>query len=177
MADSFQKEKPPARVNLFLEVQEGDAKESVELPLRMLVVGDFTGRADDAPVEERDVLNVNRDNFELVMRDQELGLDLCVPDRLQGSGDEMRVQLRMASMQDFEPDRVARQVPQLRRLLAMRNLLKDLRNRVVSTSQFRRQLEEIVQDRHALDELSTELDSIVQGALPEGSPPEGDGAA
>ena len=46
MSQSFQHEKPPARVNLFLEVAKGDATERVELPMRMLVVGDFTNRED-----------------------------------------------------------------------------------------------------------------------------------
>ena len=58
----------------------------------------------------------------------------------------MKVDLRIDSMRDFHPEQVARQIPQLSRLIAARNLLQDLRNRVISTSEFRKGLEQIVRD-------------------------------
>ena len=79
MSQSFQHEKPPARVNLFLEVAKGDATERVELPMRMLVVGDFTNREDGPPLEDREVINLNKDNFEDVLRSQELRVKTAVP--------------------------------------------------------------------------------------------------
>ena len=67
MAQSFQREKPPARVNLFLEVAKGDAQEKIELPMRLMVLGDYKGRPDDTPLAEREVINLNKDNFEDVL--------------------------------------------------------------------------------------------------------------
>lgn len=161
MARSFQKEKPPARINLFLEVLKGDAKQKVELPLRMLMVGDYTGREDDTPLEDREVINVNTDNFGAVMKSMGLGLEYTVPDHLKGGGEELKVNLAFEDMKSFHPEQVAKQVPALNRMLAMRNLLQDLRNRVVSMSQFRKQLEAIVKDKEALDKLTSELDQFV----------------
>lgn len=162
MAQSFQKEKPPARINLFLEVQKGDAKAKLELPQRTMVMGDFTGRADETPLDEREVLNVNKDNFESVMKSLDLRLESVVKNRLKGGDEEMKVDLKFKDMNSFRPEEVARQIPEINRLLAMRNLLQDLRNRVVSTSQFRKELERIVKDKDALAKLSGELDRLVR---------------
>lgn len=173
MADSFQKEKPPSRINLFLELQEGEAKEKVELPMRLLVLGDYTGREDETPVEEREVVNINSNNFESVMKSKDLSMEYTVDNKLDEDGESLNVDLSFENMDSFSPENVARQVPELRRMVAMRNLLQDLRNRVVSTSEFRKQLEAIVQDESALSKLAEELQKIVtsneEGAAEEGA--------
>ena len=160
MAKSFQHEKPPARIDLFLEVQKGDAKKKVELPLMMLVTGDFTGKESDVPVEDREVINLNKDNFQKVMKSQELGLDYAVENKLTGEGD-MAVSLNFENMKDFSPEEIAKQVPELSRLLAARNLLQDLRNRLISVRDFRQQLESVITDKAAREELLAELEKVV----------------
>jgi len=163
MAQSFQREKPPARVNLFLEVSKGDAQEKIELPMRLMVMGDYKGRPDDTPLADRELINLNKDNFESVLKSMDVTLEYTVPDTLKGGeDDEMKVELDIDSMKSFDPEEVAKQVPQLNRMLAMRNLLQDLRNRVVSANDFRKQLESIVTDEAALEKLAAELDQFVQ---------------
>ena len=61
--DSFQNEKPKERINITLDVPTGDGVQSIELPLRMLVMGDFLGREQDEDVADREVISVNKDNF------------------------------------------------------------------------------------------------------------------
>ncbi len=162
MSQSFQKEKPPARVNLFLEVQKGDAQQKMELPLRTLVLGDFEGKESGVPLEDREKVNINKDNFEAVMRSSDLGVDMTVPDKLRGGDEEMKVSLKIEGMQSFSPEEVAKQVPELQRLLATRNLLQDLRNRLVSVADFRKQLESIIKDPEALATLHEELNRVVK---------------
>lgn len=164
MSKSFQKEKPPSRINLFLELEKGDAQEKVELPLRMLMLGDYLGREDATPLEDREAINITSDNFDAVMESLDLSLQYTVEDRLREGDGEIEVNLDIDNMDDFSPENVARQVPELTRMLAMRNLLQDLRNRVVSTSQFRKKLEEIVHDKDTLGKLAAELDQIVPSA-------------
>ncbi len=172
MAQSFQREKPPARINLFLEVDTGDAQEKLELPMRLLVMGDYMGRDDSTPVAEREILNLNKDNFETVLSSMDIKLDYTVPDTLKGGDEEMMVSLDVDSMKSFSPEEVVRQVPQLNRMMAMRNLLQDLRNRIVSLPDFRRQLEKIVKDDAALEQLRAELDQIVKQEEESGAPDE-----
>lgn len=162
MAKSFQHQKPPSRVDLTLDVATGDAQEKVELPLRLLVMSDLTGEKEDTPVGEREVVSVTNNNFEDVMESYDLSLECVVPDKLGGEGD-MKVELEFDNLEDFEPEQVARQVPELSRLLAARNLLKDLRNRMISMREFREQLEEIIADDALREELLGELNKVVPG--------------
>jgi len=162
-AESFQKEKPPARINLFLEVLKGNAKQKVELPLRLMVVGDFTQKESGVPLTDREKININKDNFSQVMKSSDLGLEVAVPDKLKGGDAEMKVNLKFGDLNSFSPEEVAKQVPQLARLLATRNLLQDLRNRIISINDFRRELEKVVKDKEALSKMSDELNKIVPG--------------
>lgn len=163
MAQSFQKEKPPARINLYLDIVKGDAQKKVELPLRTLVTGDFSGRESGVPLEDREKINLNKDNFEDVLRSHDIEMNLNVADKLRGGDEEMKVQLKIDQMSDFDPDSVAKQVPQLQKLLATRNLLQDLRNRLISVADFRKGLEKVVKDPEALKQLDEELKKIVPG--------------
>jgi type VI secretion system protein ImpB len=168
MAESFQKEKPPARINLFLEVQKGGAKKKMELPLRMLVLGDFTKKDATTPVAQREKININKDNFNDVMKSSGLSTDVVVADKIKGGDAEMKVNLKFKDMQSFSPEEVAKQIPQLSRLLATRNLLQDLRNRIISINDFRKELEKVVKDKNALAQLSAELSKVVPPSPDEG---------
>jgi type VI secretion system protein ImpB len=160
MSKSFQHQKPPSRVDLTLDVDTGDASEEVELPLRLLVMSDLTGKKEDTPIDEREIVNITDSNFEEVMESYDLGLEYTVPDELTGDG-QLKVDLDFENLDSFEPEAVAQQVPELSRLLAARNLLKDLRNRLISMGEFREQLESIMSDEAAKEELLQELEEIV----------------
>jgi type VI secretion system protein ImpB len=179
MDRSFQHQKPPSRVDLTLDVETGDATEEVELPLRLLVMSDLTGRREPTPLDERDIVSVDRTNFRDVMASYDLHLEYEVPDRLAGEG-SLTVELDFENLESFEPEAVAQQVPELSRLLAARNLLKDLRNRLISMGEFRSTLEEIITDETSRARLLRELQEVVpdgdeasgQRALPEADEPE-----
>lgn len=97
-----------------------------ELPFRMLVMGDYTLKGDNRTIEEREPLDINKSNFDSVMQSFNLSLDLSVPDRLAGKG-EMPVNLKFGTLKDFRPESIARQVPQLKKLLELRDAMKALR--------------------------------------------------
>lgn len=160
MSKSFQHQKPPSRVDLTLDVATGDANEEVELPLRLLVMSDLTGKKEDAPIDEREIVSITDNNFEEVMDSYDLGLEYTVPDKLTGEG-QLKVDLEFDTLDSFEPEAVAQQVPELSRLLAARNLLKDLRNRLISMGEFREKLEDIISDEDTRQELLDELQQVV----------------
>jgi type VI secretion system protein ImpB len=158
---SFQKEIPPSRVNIRYVKYTGGAQEQVELPLKLLLLGDYTLRPDDTPLEERKKISVTKDNFEAVMREQNLRLDMVVPNRLSGvEGDEMRVNLAIEGLSSFTPDDIVRAVPELAKMLELRDLLTDLRARVITNRHFRLALEKIVKDRGQVERILQELDRI-----------------
>ncbi|EFA4527698.1 type VI secretion system contractile sheath small subunit, partial [Escherichia coli] len=53
MSSSFQNEIPKARVNLKLDLHTGGGQKKVELPLKLLVAGDFSNGQEERPLLER----------------------------------------------------------------------------------------------------------------------------
>ena len=118
---------PKERVNIVYKPATGDAQAEVELPLKLTVLGDFTRRQDDRPLEDRAPVSVDKDNFDDVLKAQAVKLDLVVENKLADEENAtMPVSLSFASMKDFQPDSVAAQVPELAELLKLRESLKAL---------------------------------------------------
>jgi len=114
-----------SRVNILIsDALKGGAEP--ELPFRMLVMGDYTGKDDKRPLEQREPLDINKSNFDSVMQGFNLSMDMSVPDRISGSG-EMSVSLNFGTLKDFRPESIARQVPQLKSLLELRDAMKALK--------------------------------------------------
>jgi type VI secretion system protein ImpB len=96
---------PKERVNITYKAATGDAQEQKELPLKMLVLGDFTGRPDARPVEERTPINIDKDNFDQVMAEQKLTATVTVPNTLgDDKGAELNATLAIEGLADFTPD-------------------------------------------------------------------------
>ncbi|CAA0166455.1 Uncharacterised protein [Klebsiella pneumoniae] len=87
-------------------------------------------------------------------------VNLSVPNTLAGNGEEENVRLRFTDIKDFEPEQVARQIPQLRAMLAMRNLLRDLKSNLLDNATFRKELEAILKDPALSQELRDEMSAL-----------------
>jgi type VI secretion system protein ImpB len=149
---------PKERVNIVYKPSTGDAQEEVELPLKLMMIGDYTLRDDDTPVEDRKPINIDKDNFNDVMGKHDLSLDLNVPNRLSGQdGDELSVSLKFDKMKDFEPEQVARQVPELSKVLELREALVALKGPLGNVPAFRRMIQAALSDDDARDKLLKEL--------------------
>ena len=160
MADTFQNEVPKARINLKLALHTGGAQKKVELPLKLLAVGDFSNGKEDRPLSEREKINVNKSNFNSVLSEFNPEVNLTVPNTMAGDGSEESVKLNFSDMKDFEPEQVARQIPQLRAMLAMRNLLRDLKSNLLDNATFRKELEKILKDPALSQELRNEMSAL-----------------
>ncbi|MFP1764339.1 type VI secretion system contractile sheath small subunit [Lonsdalea quercina] len=157
---SFQNEIPKARVNLKLDLHTGGAQKKTELPLKLLAVGDFSNGQENCPLSERGKVNVDKNNFNSVLAEFSPSVNLSVENTLAGDGNEENVALTFRDMKDFEPEQVARQIPQLKAMLAMRNLLRDLKSNLLDNQAFRKELEKILLDPALSNELRTELSSL-----------------
>ena len=151
---------PKERVNIVYKSHTGEESEDVELPLKLMVLGDFTGRPSDEIVEEREAINVNKENFDDVMKGYELKLNLAVPNQLDpeaGPNDELPVELRMSGMKDFSPDNIIEQVPELKSLLELRKSLLALKGPLGNVPAFRKSIQRILADDDAREKLLKEL--------------------
>jgi len=160
MSESFQNEVPKARVNLKLDLHTGGAQKKVELPLKLLTVGDFSNGNESRPLSERNKIDVNKNNFNSVLSEFSPSVKLAVENTLVGDGSEEDISLTFKDMKDFEPEQVARQIPRLKAMLAMRNLLRDLKSNILDNSSFRKALEEILRDPALSEELRAEISAL-----------------
>ncbi|MDR3496355.1 MAG: type VI secretion system contractile sheath small subunit [Ancalomicrobiaceae bacterium] len=150
---------PKERVNIRYKPATGNAKEEVELPLKLMMLGDYTLRADDTPVEERPLVDVNADNFNDVMRSYDLSLAMAVENKLDDSpdADKLAMSLKFNNLRDFEPEQVVRQVPEMKRMLELREALVALKGPLGNVPAFRKAVQEALDDSAARDRLLGEI--------------------
>ncbi len=149
---------PKERINIVYKPKIGDAQEEKELPLKLLILGDFTQRPDERPVEDRKPIKIDKDTYNQVLAEQKLSLSISVPDRLSGkTGNELSVDLHFGHEKDFGPEAVAQQVPELRMLLEIREALKFLRGPLGNRRAFRQRIEQIIKDPKLREKLLEEL--------------------
>ena len=149
---------PKERVNIVYRPATGDAQEEVELPLKLLVIGDFTGKTDDRMLEDREPINIDKDNYDEVLKGQELDLSLTVPNKLsEDPEDEMGVNLSFGSLKDFGPEAVAEQTPELKKLLELRKALGSLKGPLSNVPEFRKKIQALVKDEETREKLLKEL--------------------
>jgi type VI secretion system protein ImpB len=149
MANSYQNEIPPARINIQLSVDTGGAQKKMELPLKLLVIGDFKMDGDESRIAEREKININKDNFDGVMESMNISLKSNLP-----------VELKFNSMKSFEPMEIVKQIPDLNRLMAVRNLIKDLGSNLLDNREFRKKMEAILKDKNSAKQVLQELEII-----------------
>jgi type VI secretion system protein ImpB len=147
------------RVHITFEVETNGAQQVKELPFVMGVMGDFSGDPTRPlkPLRDRGFVQIDRDNFDKVMASMNPGLKLNVENTLAGDGSEMKVELEFNSMDDFDPAKVAQQVPALRSLLETRAKLRDLMVKADRSDELEGLLEQVLQNDDRIKELSSQL--------------------
>ena len=155
---------PKERINVTFKPATGGAQEEIELPLKLMVLGDFTQRADDRKIEDRKPISIDKNNFDEVLGKQELSLTFAVPNRLQDeeTDDELPVLLRINSMKDFNPAAVVDQVPELKKLMELRDALVALKGPLGNAPAFRKAIESVLSDDDSRDRVLGELGLAAQ---------------
>lgn len=148
---------PKERVNIVYKPATGDAKEEIELPLKVLVMGDFTNAADETILEDRKTINVDKDNFNDVLNSYNIKLDATVKSKLSDEDGDMAVSLKFNTMKDFNPDAIVEQVPELKKLVELRNALKAVKGPLGNVPEFKKKLSALVSDDGARDRILKEL--------------------
>ncbi|MBU2707997.1 type VI secretion system contractile sheath small subunit [Zooshikella marina] len=149
---------PKERINISYKPETGGAQEDVELPLKMLVVSDFTLREDDRLIEERKTISVDKDNFNEVLKKQNLAIDIAVPNTLsENEDDDMGLSLKFENIRDFEPESIVKQVPELNQLLELRNALVALKGPLGNAPAFRKAIQNVLNDADSREKLLKEL--------------------
>ena len=145
----------PPRVQITYDVEIGDAIETKELPFVLGVLGDYSGspKVPLPKLKERKFVDIDRDNFDDVLKGVAPRLAFRVENKLKDDGTQMGMELNFSKLEDFEPQNVVNQVEPLRRLLEVRTRLSDLKNKISGNDKFEELLDEIMRDTEKLKKI------------------------
>ncbi len=159
----------PPRVQITYEVETGGAIQMKELPFVVGVLADLSGKPEEPlpRLRDRKFVEIDRDNFDAVMKGMKPHLAVRVDNKLTNDDTKLGVELRFGSMEDFEPENVARQVEPLRKLLESRIQLKALLAKTDGNERLAERLQEIIGNTELLQRLGADA-----GLGPSGGPGE-----
>lgn len=147
------------RVHISFDIETNGAQQVKELPFVVGVMGDFSGDPTKPlkPLRDRGFVQIDRDNFDKVMASMNPGLKLMVENKLAGDGSEMKVDLAFNAIEDFDPAKIAAQVPALKSLLETRAKLRDLLVKADRSGELEELLEQVLQNDGRIKALSSQL--------------------
>jgi type VI secretion system protein ImpB len=147
------------RVHITYDVETEGAEVKKELPFVVGVLGDFSGDNTEVlkPLKDRRFIQIDRDNFNDVLKRMSPSLSWKVENTLTDDGSEFSVNLNFNSIEDFEPAAVVNQVEPLRKLMETRNKLRDLMTKVDRSEELENVLEEVLSNTANLDSIAKEL--------------------
>jgi type VI secretion system protein ImpC len=149
----------PPRVKITYDVETGGAIEKKELPFIVGILADLSGdRAEPEnapPLKERRMVDIDRDNFNDVMKKIGPRADLApvlghLP-LLQQSRDPADKAITFACMDDFEPLAVVNALPSLRRMYHARAQIRSLQARAESDDSFALRLDKWLEDANPVE--------------------------
>jgi type VI secretion system protein ImpB len=149
----------PPRVQITYDVETGGAIEMKELPFVVGVLGDFSGKPEEAlpAIKNRKMVEIDRDNFDQVLAGMKPRLAYNVDNKFQEDGSKVGVELKFNKIDDFEPDNIVQQVEPLRKLVEARQKLSDLLSKMDGNEKLENILNDVIADASKQKELGDAL--------------------
>jgi len=149
------------RVHVTYNVEIGGAIELKEIPFVMGVLADLSGQpADPLPkIKDRRFVEITPDNFDSVLESMKPRVAFSVENKLSedSNAGNIGVDLTFKSMEDFEPEQVARRVAPLKELLDLRTKLSDLVGTLQGNEKLDRLLQDVISNTGKLEQVRAEM--------------------
>jgi type VI secretion system protein ImpB len=147
------------RVQITYDVETNGAMQKVELPFTVGVLADLSGQpsAPLRPLKERKAVNIDRDNFDDVLSRATPRVAMKVQNRLTDEATKLAVELNFKAMDDFDPARIAEQVPALKKLLEMRVELMQLVSKMQGNDKLDQLLADVLSNTEKAKELAQQM--------------------
>jgi type VI secretion system protein ImpB len=188
MAREEKSEIPKSRITLTYRIPQGIEQKELELPFRIVVMGNLSGSTPDGKnkskdqsidIDKRAIRRLDGKNLNKVMADMDLKVTVKVKDCIEPGTDpanpnEMEVTLPIKGMKSFTPVEIAQNVPKIKALLLLKKLLLEGQAHIDNSKEFRKDLQVISKDKEpALKALKGELTGFDRFQLPPGLPKAG----
>jgi type VI secretion system protein ImpB len=177
---AIQDQLPKSRITLTYRTTINGEQETVNLPLRLLVLGDFSlGSSEDrkTDLETRKLRSVDGRNLDELMKDMKMSTRFQVPNRINPDVEsDLNVTLPISRMKSFHPDEIVNHVPKLKALLLLKTLLVEMQSNIDNRKDLRRELYDLFSKPEALKELLNELKGYESMRLPSGEAAKTDAA-
>lgn len=165
MSDSIQHKldrvRPP-RVHITYDVEIGDAVEQKEIPFVAGVLSDLSGKPEKPlpPLKERKYVEIDRDNFNSVLEGMNPRLEYTVDNKIEDDDTKINVELKFNNLDDFHPEKIARQVEPIRKLVEARKKLYNLLAKLDGNEKLETLLQDVISN-------SDQLEALSKGAMDE----------
>jgi type VI secretion system protein ImpB len=145
------------RVQIEYDLEVYGSQKKVELPFVVGVLADLSGspREPLPPVANRNMLEIDIDNFDARLKSMQPRVAFAVDNTLTGEG-KLQVDLTFEKMEDFSPAAVARKVPVLQKLLEARQQLSNLMTYMDGKTGAENLISRLLQDPDLLQALISE---------------------
>ena len=146
------------RVSITYDVETNGALETKELPFVVGVLGDFSADREDKPdAADREVFQIDKDNFDSVLNRVGPELKMKVDNVLTDDNSQIEANLSFSSMKDFTPEAIVEKVDVLKNLVETRNQLKVLLSKADRSRDLEKLLKEVLTSADTIKSLSDEL--------------------
>jgi type VI secretion system protein ImpB len=167
---SIQDQLPKSRITLTYRTTINGEQETVNLPLRLLMLGDFSlGSSEDRKVdlEARKLRSVNGKNLDELMKDMKMSVAFQVPNRINPDVEaDLNVELPIDRMKSFHPDEIVNHVPKLKALRLLKKLLLEMQSSIDNQKALRSMVYELFSNKDALKAVLAELKDYESLRLP-----------
>lgn len=142
-----QSESPKERINVTYKPATGDVSEDVEIPFKLVVLGDFNPNEEKSLIEDKKAIKIDKNNFNEVLKAQNIKLEFDVANKIsEEEGDSLDVKLNVGHIADFSPEKIVDNVPELKKLMELRQALVSLKGPLGNVPAFRKAIEDAVAD-------------------------------
>ncbi|RXJ82682.1 type VI secretion system contractile sheath small subunit [Arcobacter sp. F2176] len=153
-----QSESPKERINVTYKPATGDVQEDVEIPFKITLLGEYNPNEEKKPVEEIKAIKVDKNNFNDVLKGQNLSVSFNVENKLVKEEDSsLGVNLKINTIKDFSPENVVENVPEMKVLMELRKSLMALKGPLGNVPAFRKAIESAISNKEERDKLMSEL--------------------
>ena len=146
-----------SRVNLSVEMKTEEGSKTIQLPHKILVMGNFSGSTQDSPLLKRKRYRITEANQHEVMSSLQPKISISLNRHLKPDVAPFHLALSFNALEDFHPDSLIKQVPELAQLLAMRHLLKELRSQLIDSHDFKQKIQALLLEHEQKEQMVHEL--------------------